>query len=229
MAVGSHTSALAQRPTSGTVQLASATPTERDRLRFSDVKDSPRITGSRRIPGPRERDGAGTAGLRESASAHKFVIVGGGSPVSWPQSISDAASIVVRRDPHRPQFRAWLEVHAARVRSRRRELQHSELQLRAHSEENGFDYWRAELCGLDRETRWGSGTSSCQITGAGFPAGRSRTRSFAIGNQTNDFGMPGVSEHRYFMDEVGQAQPLDGQGRQADPEFGAVPDDLSAL
>jgi NADH:ubiquinone reductase (H+-translocating) len=76
---------------------------------------------------------------------------------------------------------------------------------------NGIDYWPGELCGLDRERK------TVELGAVMLPDGRSElpgrsipydTLVLAIGSHSNDFSTPGVSEHCYFMDDVGQAQTL---------------------
>jgi NADH dehydrogenase len=76
---------------------------------------------------------------------------------------------------------------------------------------NGIDYWPGELCGLDRHRK------TVELGPIALPDGRSElpgrsipydTLVLAIGSHSNDFHTPGVSEHCYFMDDVGQAQTL---------------------
>ena len=71
--------------------------------------------------------------------------------------------------------------------------------------------WPGELCGLDRERK------TVELGPITLPDGRSElpgrsipydTLVLAIGSHSNDFHTPGVSEHCYFMDDVGQAQTL---------------------
>jgi NADH dehydrogenase len=76
---------------------------------------------------------------------------------------------------------------------------------------NGIDYWPGELCGLDRERK------TVELGPITLPDGHSElpgrsipydTLVLAIGSHSNDFHTPGVSDHCYFMDDVGQAQTL---------------------
>ena len=76
---------------------------------------------------------------------------------------------------------------------------------------SGIDYWPGELCGLDR------GLKTLELGPITLPDRRSElpgrsipydTLVLAIGSHSNDFRTPGVSEHCYFMDNVGQAETL---------------------
>ncbi|MGH6812790.1 MAG: NAD(P)/FAD-dependent oxidoreductase [Methylocella sp.] len=77
-----------------------------------------------------------------------------------------------------------------------------------HATRNGYKFWPGDLCGLDRTRK------AVELGPITLPDGNSQLpgRSIpydililAIGSHSNDFETPGVKEHCYFIDDVGQA------------------------
>jgi NADH dehydrogenase len=77
-----------------------------------------------------------------------------------------------------------------------------------HAKRNGYKFWPGDLCGLDRTRK------AVELGPITLPDGNSQLpgRSIpydililAIGSHSNDFETPGVKEHCYFIDDVGQA------------------------
>jgi NADH:ubiquinone reductase (H+-translocating) len=78
----------------------------------------------------------------------------------------------------------------------------------AHATRHGFGFWPGDLCGLDRTRR------TVELGPITLPDGNSQLRGrsipydiliLAIGSHSNDFETPGVKEHCFFIDDVGQA------------------------
>ena len=78
----------------------------------------------------------------------------------------------------------------------------------SHAERNGFKYWPGDLCGLDRERKLVELGPFTLPDGNNKLPGRSIPYDIlilAIGSRSDDFETPGVKEHCYFIDDVGQA------------------------
>lgn len=77
-----------------------------------------------------------------------------------------------------------------------------------HATSNGYRFWLGDLCGLDRTRKTVELGPITLPDGSSQLAGRSipyDTLILAIGSHSNDFETPGVKEHCYFIDDVGQA------------------------
>jgi NADH dehydrogenase len=101
-----------------------------------------------------------------------------------------------------------------------------------HSTRNGYKFWPGDLCGLDRAR------TVVELGPITLPDGNSqlpgRSISYdllilAIGSHSDDFETPGVKEHCYFIDDVGQALTFNGalrsmiiQSMDNKPETGVV-------
>lgn len=77
-----------------------------------------------------------------------------------------------------------------------------------HATRNGYKFWPGDLCGLDRTRK------AVELGPITLPDGNSQLSGrsipydiliLAIGSHSNDFETPGVKEHCYFIDDVGQA------------------------
>ena len=87
------------------------------------------------------------------------------------------------------------------------------ISLAPHAKRNGFAYLPGDLAGLNRARK------TVELGPLTLPDGRSQlparsvsydTLVLAIGSQSNDFNTPGVAEHCYFIDDVGQAMSFNG-------------------
>lgn len=78
----------------------------------------------------------------------------------------------------------------------------------AHAARHGYRFWPGDLCGLDRMHK------TVELGAITLPDGNSQLSGrsipydiliLAIGSHSNDFETPGVREHCFFIDDVGQA------------------------
>jgi NADH dehydrogenase len=77
-----------------------------------------------------------------------------------------------------------------------------------HAKRNGYKYWPGDLCGVDRERKMVELGAIKLPDGASKLPGRQISYDIlilAFGSHSNDFDTPGVREHCYFIDDVGQA------------------------
>lgn len=83
------------------------------------------------------------------------------------------------------------------------------LSYRAHARNQGFEFQRGELCGLDREHRRIQLAAIEDDEGKLLVPERSLEYDYlvlAIGSVSNDFGTQGVAEHACFLDSPAQAE-----------------------
>src|SRR5699024_8749114 len=86
-----------------------------------------------------------------------------------------------------------------------------EISYVAHAQANGYTFHAGTLIGLDRSERNLHLAPVFDAQGEQLLAARTLTYDYlvlAIGSVSNDFGIPGVAEHCYFLDSSNQAGML---------------------
>jgi len=142
----------------------------------------------------------------------RIVIVGGGIAGillatklgrQFAQSSSATITLIDKSPTH--VWKPMLHTIAAGTR----DIQQQQVALLAHARENGYRYLRGEMVGLDRSRR---------VVALGEMSGPNGERMLvprligydilvlALGSTANDFGVPGVKQHCYFIDSQGQAE-----------------------